>query len=79
VIEIMAEATNVIAEGEVLQLMNARDPDTSEQRYLEVIHRKTASCSRPAPKLPPWLPARLWRCSRRWRVMESTSALLTSS
>jgi octaprenyl-diphosphate synthase len=42
VIEIMAEATNVIAEGEVLQLMNAHDPDTSEQRYLEVIHRKTA-------------------------------------
>ena len=42
VIEIMAEATNVIAEGEVMQLMNARDPDTTEQRYLEVIHRKTA-------------------------------------
>jgi len=42
VIEIMAEATNVIAEGEVLQLMNARDPDTTEQRYLDVIHRKTA-------------------------------------
>jgi octaprenyl-diphosphate synthase len=42
VMEIMAEATNVIAEGEVLQLMNAHDPDTSEQRYLEVIHRKTA-------------------------------------
>ena len=42
VIEIMAEATNVIAEGEVLQLMNARDPDTTEERYLEVIHRKTA-------------------------------------
>jgi octaprenyl-diphosphate synthase len=42
VIQIMAEATNVIAEGEVLQLMNARDPDTTEQRYLEVIHRKTA-------------------------------------
>ena len=42
VIEIMAEATNVIAEGEVLQLMNARDPGTTEQRYLEVIHRKTA-------------------------------------
>src|SRR5579859_7387377 len=42
VIEIMAEATNVIAEGEVLQLMNAHDPDTTEQRYLEVIHRKTA-------------------------------------
>jgi len=42
VIEIMAEATNIIAEGEVLQLMNARDPDTTEQRYIEVIHRKTA-------------------------------------
>ena len=42
VIEIMAEATNVIAEGEVLQLMNARDPDTTEARYFEVIQRKTA-------------------------------------
>ena len=42
VMEIMADATNVIAEGEVLQLMNARDPDTTEERYLEVIHRKTA-------------------------------------
>ena len=42
VMEIMAEATNTIAEGEVLQLMNARDPNTTEQRYLEVIYRKTA-------------------------------------
>src|SRR6478609_5626796 len=42
VMEIMSDATNVIAEGEVLQLMNAHDPDTTEQRYLEVIHRKTA-------------------------------------
>jgi octaprenyl-diphosphate synthase len=42
VMEIMADATNVIAEGEVLQLMNAHDPETSEQRYLEVIYRKTA-------------------------------------
>ncbi|MFM7706867.1 MAG: polyprenyl synthetase family protein, partial [Gammaproteobacteria bacterium] len=42
VMEIMSEATNVIAEGEVLQLMNAGDPDTTQQRYLEVIHRKTA-------------------------------------
>jgi len=42
VMEIMAEATNVIAEGEVLQLMNAHDPYTTEQRYLEVIYRKTA-------------------------------------
>jgi octaprenyl-diphosphate synthase len=42
VMEIMANATNMIAEGEVLQLMNAHDPETSEQRYLDVIHRKTA-------------------------------------
>jgi octaprenyl-diphosphate synthase len=42
VMEIMSDATNVIAEGEVLQLMNAQDPDTTEERYLEVIHRKTA-------------------------------------
>jgi octaprenyl-diphosphate synthase len=42
VMEIMAEATNVIAEGEVLQLMNAHDPETTEQRYLDVIYRKTA-------------------------------------
>ena len=42
VMEIMADATNVIAEGEVLQLMNSRDPDTTERRYLDVIYRKTA-------------------------------------
>ena len=42
VMEIMAEATNTIAEGEVLQLMNAHDPETTEHRYLEVIYRKTA-------------------------------------
>ena len=41
VMGIMADATNVIAEGEVLQLMNAHDPETTEQRYLEVIYRKT--------------------------------------
>jgi octaprenyl-diphosphate synthase len=42
VMSVMADATNTIAEGEVLQLMNAHDPDTTEARYLEVIHRKTA-------------------------------------
>ncbi len=39
---VMANATNTIAEGEVLQLMNANDPDTSEASYLTVIYRKTA-------------------------------------
>jgi octaprenyl-diphosphate synthase len=38
----MASTTNTIAEGEVLQLVRAGDPDTSEADYLEVISRKTA-------------------------------------
>lgn len=42
VMKIMADATNTIAEGEVLQLLNAHDPETTQQRYLEVIYRKTA-------------------------------------
>ncbi len=42
IMRIMADATNTIAEGEVLQLLNAHDPETSEQRYLDVIYRKTA-------------------------------------
>ena len=37
IMDIMADATNAIAEGEVLQLMNAHDPNTSEARYLDVI------------------------------------------
>jgi octaprenyl-diphosphate synthase len=42
IMQIMANATNTIAEGEVLQLLNAHDPDTTEERYLAVIYRKTA-------------------------------------
>jgi octaprenyl-diphosphate synthase len=42
IMQIMGDATNAIAEGEVLQLMNARDANTSEARYIDVIHRKTA-------------------------------------
>ncbi|HEV7164290.1 MAG TPA: octaprenyl diphosphate synthase [Gammaproteobacteria bacterium] len=43
VMRIMADATNRIAEGEVMQLLNCHDPDTTEARYMEVIHRKTAT------------------------------------
>jgi octaprenyl-diphosphate synthase len=39
---VMADATNTIAMGEVLQLMNIGDPDTTEAAYFEVIYRKTA-------------------------------------
>lgn len=42
VLEVLAEATNVIAEGEVLQLMNVHDPDVSVEQYLKVIRFKTA-------------------------------------
>jgi octaprenyl-diphosphate synthase len=42
IMDVMAGATNNIAEGEVLQLMNIQDPDTSEACYREVIYRKTA-------------------------------------
>ncbi|MEQ8662983.1 MAG: polyprenyl synthetase family protein, partial [Gammaproteobacteria bacterium] len=42
VLEILADATNVIAEGEVMQLMNCRDPETTEERYLATIQNKTA-------------------------------------
>jgi len=42
VMQIMAQTTNVIAEGEVLQLLNVNDADTDEERYLEVIYSKTA-------------------------------------
>lgn len=42
VMNILADATNVISEGEVLQLMNCNDPDTTEQSYFDVIYGKTA-------------------------------------
>lgn len=42
VLNIIANATNLIAEGEVLQLINTRDPKTTEEQYFEVIRYKTA-------------------------------------
>jgi octaprenyl-diphosphate synthase len=42
VMAVLADATNVIAEGEVLQLLNIHDPDTDEESYLRVIRYKTA-------------------------------------
>lgn len=42
VMEILSDSTNVIAEGEVLQLMNCNDPNTSEESYMQVIYSKTA-------------------------------------
>jgi len=42
VMQVLSDATNVIAEGEVLQLLNVNDPDTDEESYLRVIRYKTA-------------------------------------
>jgi octaprenyl-diphosphate synthase len=42
VLEVLADATNVIAEGEVLQLLNMHDPDIAVEQYLRVIRFKTA-------------------------------------
>jgi len=42
ILDVLANATNTIAEGEVLQLMNCNNPDVTEADYLEVIYRKTA-------------------------------------
>ncbi|WP_188691717.1 octaprenyl diphosphate synthase [Bowmanella pacifica] len=51
VMEILSDATNVIAEGEVLQLMNCNDPDTSEDSYMQVIYSKTARLFEAATQL----------------------------
>ena len=51
VMQILADATNVIAEGEVLQLLNMHDPDVTEQRYLQVIRSKTAKLFEAAAEL----------------------------
>jgi len=42
VMQILSDATNTIAAGEVMQLMNVHDPDTTEESYRQVIYRKTA-------------------------------------
>ncbi len=42
IMEIMADTTNKIAEGEVLQLINKHNPASTEQSYMQVIHNKTA-------------------------------------
>ena len=42
IMDLLADTTNTIAQGEVMQLLNIKDPDTSEERYHEVIYAKTA-------------------------------------
>jgi len=51
VMDIMAQTTNAIAQGEVMQLMNSHDPETDETAYLETITRKTAQLFDAAARL----------------------------
>jgi octaprenyl-diphosphate synthase len=51
VMNVLSSATNVIAEGEVLQLMNCKNPDTTEKSYMDVIYFKTAKLFESATQL----------------------------
>jgi len=51
IMEILSDATNTIAEGEVMQLLNCNDADTTEERYLYVIRSKTAKLFEAATQL----------------------------
>ena len=51
VLRVLADATNVIAEGEVMQLMSCHNPDIDEKGYLEVIRCKTAKLFEAATRL----------------------------
>ena len=51
VMQVLADATNTIAEGEVLQLLNCKDPDVDEENYLRVIRFKTAKLFEAATRL----------------------------
>lgn len=51
VMEILAHTTNIIAEGEVMQLLNVHDADTTEQAYLDIIRSKTAKLFEAAVQL----------------------------
>ncbi len=51
VMNILSDATNVIAEGEVMQLINCNDPSTTEESYMDVIYCKTAKLFEAATQL----------------------------
>lgn len=51
IMNLMADTTNTIAQGEVMQLLNINDPDTNEARYHQVIYNKTACLFEAAGKI----------------------------
>ena len=51
IMDILSDTTNIVAEGEVLQLMNCNDPSTTEESYFQVIYCKTAKLFEAATRL----------------------------
>jgi len=68
VMQILASTTNVIAEGEVMQLMNVHDAETSEEKYMEVIYCKTARLFEAATQLGAIL------CNREEKEVQAMAA-----
>ncbi len=68
VMQILSETTNIIAEGEVLQLLNIHNAKVTEQEYLKVIHFKTAKLFEAATRLG----AVISRCQRARRKRTRT-------
>jgi octaprenyl-diphosphate synthase len=61
IMEIMSDTTTVISEGEVMQLLNCQNPDTSEQEYLRVIYAKTGKLFEAAARIGAVLGNSSWR------------------
>ncbi|XPE48606.1 polyprenyl synthetase family protein [Shigella flexneri] len=78
VLEVMSEAVNVMAEGEVLQLMNINNPDITEENYMRVIYSKTARLFEAAAQCGFWLAVRR-EGGKGLPVLGAISALLSSS
>ena len=79
VLEVMSEAVNVIAEGEVLQLMNVNDPDITEETTCALSIAKPRVCLRLPRSVPGfWLAVRRRRRKALQRIMGAISALLSS-
>jgi octaprenyl-diphosphate synthase len=80
VLDILANATNVIAEGEVLQLMNMHDPDLAVADYLKVIRYKTAKLFEASAELGAVLAggsaAQRQRCAELGRHLGTTFQLM---
>ena len=68
VMQILATTTNVIAEGEVMQLMNVHDAETSEEKYMQVIYCKTARLFEAATQLGAIL------CNRNEKEVQAMAA-----